>query len=160
MSVSPKLQGRMLLSHNFDVAPDQVPALSREAFTEVFRVGLAEHDQLHCRLIDHPHWILEIRFPAESFTPSQVGLLCATALADKRRSQSVRATAFPDILVLGGIKTTPPTNSSPDALQPGEWGVDVVETADGTTFLQAISWEETIASKPADSVFKVEWKEV
>ena len=54
---------------------------------------------------------------------------------------------------------TPPTSSAPDALQPGEWGVDVVETADGNTFLQAIAWEATIASKSADSVFKVEWKE-
>ena len=108
MSVSPKLQGRMLLSHNFDIAPDHVPALNREAFTEVFQVGLAEHEQLHCRLIDHPHWILEIRFPAEQFTPSQVGLLCATALADKRRSQSISATAFPAILVLGGIKDDAP----------------------------------------------------
>ncbi|MEO1147973.1 MAG: DUF2656 domain-containing protein [Cyanobacteria bacterium J06638_22] len=159
MSVSPKRQGRMLLSHNFDIAPDQVPALNREAFTEVFRVGLAVHEQLQCRLIDHPHWIVDIQFSADQFTPSQIGLLCATALAEKRRSQSISATAFPNILVLGGIKTTPPTSSAPDALQPGEWGVDVVETADGAAFLQAISWEETIASKPADSVFKVEWKE-
>ena len=148
----------MLLSHNFDVAPDQVPALSREAFADMFRLGLAKWDGLQCQHLDHPHWIVEIRFPMEAFSPSQIGDLCAKVLAEKRRSQQVSATAFPDILVLGGIKTTPPTSAAPTALQPGEWGVDVVETGSGEAFLQSIAWDATIASRPADSVFKVAWK--
>lgn len=138
----------MLLSHNFDVSPDLVPALSREEFTEVFRAGL-RHPSFQCRLLDHPHWITEILFSTE-FSPQQVGELCAQALIEKRQSQ--RST----ILVLGGLKTTPPTSAAPDALQPGEWGVDVVETRSGEAFLQAMNWETTIADKPADHIFKVQ----
>ena len=59
---------------------------------------------------------------------------------------------------MGGIKTTPATSTSPDSLQPGEWGVDVVETAVGEEFLAAMGWEKAIASKSVDSIFKVELK--
>jgi hypothetical protein len=147
--VSNNLQGRLLLSHNFDVSPDLVPALSREEFVDVFRLSLPE--ALPCRQVNNPHWIVEILFPAAEYSPSQIGELCAQALADKRRTGN----AIPEILVLGGIKTTPTTSDSPDALQPGDWGVDVVETRSGEAFLQAIAWEATVAQKPADSIFKV-----
>lgn len=153
-----QFQGRMLLSHNFDVSPDTVPALSREEFAEVFRSSLSVYEQLQCRLVNHPHWTVEILFPTNEFSPQQVGELCAKALAEKRRSQQLSADNNPEILVLGGIKTTPPTSDSPDALQPGNWGVDVVETPSGQAFLQNIAWDTTIAQKPADSVFKVEIK--
>ncbi|MBI4783939.1 MAG: DUF2656 domain-containing protein [Oscillatoriophycideae cyanobacterium NC_groundwater_1537_Pr4_S-0.65um_50_18] len=147
--MSNNLQGRLLLSHNFDVPPDLVPALSREEFVDVFRLSLPE--ALSCRQVNNPHWIVEILFPTAEYSPSQVGELCAQALANKRRTGS----AIPEILVLGGIKTTPPTSDSPDSLQPGDWGVDVVETRSGEAFLQAIAWEATVAQKPADSIFKV-----
>ena len=159
MTVHTVPQGRMLLSHNFDVSPDLVPALSREEFASVFQVGLGEQEGLQCRLVDHPHWIVEIRFPVDGVTPSQVGECCAKALADQRRTQQISPTVFPKILILGGIKTTPPTSDSPDALQPGDWGVDVVETSSGAAFLQSIAWESTVAQRSPDSVFKVEWKE-
>lgn len=149
----------MLLSHNFDVSPDQVPPLSREAFAQVFQSGLSPHEQVQCRLINHPHWAVEIRFPLDTFSPPQIGELCAAALANQRQSQQLPAEHVPEILVLGGVKTTPPTSDSPDALQPGEWGVDVVETCSGTAFLQAIAWDATVAQKPIDSVFKVAWQE-
>lgn len=148
----------MLLSHNFDVSPDIVPALSREEFAEVFRSGLSEHQHIQSRLVNHPHWTVEILFLTASFSPQQVGEFCAQALADYRRPQHT-GNVIPEILVLGGIKTTPPTSDSPDALQPGDWGVDVVETRSSEAFLQAIAWEATIAQKPGDSVFKVEPKE-
>ncbi len=144
----------MLLSHNFDISPDVVPALSREDFAEVFRVRLRAYPTVHCQLIDHPHWRVEILFPASEFSPQQVGERCAQALADKRALQIGTAPVL-EILVLGGLKTTPPTSDAPDALQPGEWGVDVVETRSGEAFLQAIAWESTIAQKTADSIFKV-----
>lgn len=148
----------MLLSHNFNVSGDIVPALSREEFTQVFQSGLSAYQNLQCRLVNHPHWIVEILFPTPEFSPQQVGELCAQAIAQKRRSQQLSADYFPEILVLGGIKTTPPTSDSPDALQPGNWGIDVVETSSGEAFLQAIAWDATIAQKPVDSVFKVELK--
>jgi hypothetical protein len=146
-------RGRMLLSHNFDVSPDLFTALSREEFTAVFVEGLSAQKSLQGRMVDNPHWIVEILFSTDEFSPEQVGALCAQALAQKRRMQQG---TIPDILVLGGLKTTPPTSNSPDALQPGNWGVDVVETQSAEAFLQSIDWDGTIAQRPADSVFKVE----
>ncbi|WP_236144161.1 DUF2656 domain-containing protein [Nostoc sp. CMAA1605] len=154
------ITGRMLLAHNFNVADDSVPALSKEEFAAVFQVGLSTYKNLQCRLVNHPHWTVEILFPTDEFSPEQVGKLCAQALAEKRRSQPAKTARLPEILVLGGIKTTPPTSDSPDALQPGNWGVDVVETNSGAAFLQGIAWDSTIAQKPADSIFKVELKEI
>ncbi|MEX0271311.1 DUF2656 domain-containing protein [Leptolyngbyaceae cyanobacterium UHCC 1019] len=154
--MSHDLQGRMLLSHNFDVSPDIVPALSREEFAEVFRAGLSDYESLQSRRVNHPHWTVEILFAIAQFSPAQVGELCAQALVNQRQTQQV--INLPDILVLGGIKTTPATSDAPDALQPGEWGVDVVETVSGEAFLQAIAWDATIAAKPNHSVFKVERK--
>jgi|GEM_PF-165840 len=146
----------MLLSHNFDIAPDIVPALSRKEFAEVFKLGLADHPSCQTRLVNHPHWTVEILFDRDQFSAEQVGEFCAQALADQRICQGLNRNDLPDILVLGGVKTTPPTSASPDALQTGDWGVDVVETLVGENFLQGISWEATIATKSDDEIFKVE----
>ena len=146
----------MLLSHNFDVPSDIVPTISREEFAEVFRIGLGDRPSCQTRLVNHPHWTVEILFDHTLFTPSQIGEFCAQALADKRLSQGIEPQSLPEILVLGGIKTTPPTSDSPDALQTGDWGVDVVETLVGDTFLKGIAWDATISSKPIEEIFKVE----
>jgi hypothetical protein len=145
-------RGRMLLSHNFDITDSSVPALSREEFTELFRAGLSDDTRMQCRSIAHPHWIMEILF-AGDLAPNTVGSECARILA-QHRQQATGSRA--DILILGGIKTTPPTSPDPDALQPGEWGVDVVETVSGDLFLTKIEWAATIAQKPADSIFQVQ----
>jgi Protein of unknown function (DUF2656) len=135
----------MLLSHNFNIADGSLPALSRSEFCAIFQKGL---DPLYqCQPVESPHWILEVLMPANS-TPDHAGLAVAEALA-KARSASI------EILILGGIKTTPPTSSLPGALQPGEWGVDVVETADGDEFLRSIHWTETVASRSPDSFFTI-----
>jgi hypothetical protein len=139
----------MLLSHNFQVSPEVWPALSRSEFTTVFTEGLGS--QMKCQTLDNPHWVVEILFPADVFTPQQVGELCAQALAAKRQP----ATDKLEILVLGGLKTTPPTSDSPAALQPGNWGVDVVETISGEEFLRSINWDSMIADKPPSSIFRV-----
>ncbi|MFM7218770.1 MAG: DUF2656 domain-containing protein [Nodosilinea sp.] len=146
--------GRLLLSHNFDVSPELVPPLNREEFAAVFRDHLQIHDGISCQRIDHPHWIVDIRFPMDQLLPSQVGEWCAQALAQKRRSQNLDAT--PRTLVLGGLKTTPATSNAPGALQPGEWGVDVVETISTEDFLQKINWEATVSQRSPETAFKIE----
>jgi hypothetical protein len=145
---------RMLLSHNFDLNDSKTPALSREAFTQVFVDGFSSLSEVKCRQVDNPHWIVEIVCVAEFLTPQQVGEKCAQILSDSRK-QSLGSIDF-DILVLGGIKTTPATSNSPDALQANQWGVDVVETKSGEQFLRSISWDTTIAGKPIDTIFKAE----
>jgi hypothetical protein len=145
---------RMLLSHNFDLADNRVSALSREAFTQLFSDGFSSQPEIACRQVDNPHWIVEIICSTDSLSPQQVGEKCAKILSDSRIAE-LRTIDF-DILILGGIKTTPATSSSPDALQPNQWGVDVVETKSGSQFLRSINWESTIAGKSAESIFKVE----
>lgn len=48
------------------------------------------------------------------------------------------------------------TRANKNIYKNGDWGVDVVETLVGDDFLQGISWEETIATKSVDQIFKVE----
>ena len=148
--------GRMLLSHNFDISNDIFPELSLQEFTQVFIEGLSQYDRVKCRQLNHPHWMVEILFPKNSFSPLEVGEMCADALVSKRMSQRDKDDSFPDILILAGLKNTPPLSDSPDTLQPGEWGVDVVETASAETFLTELGWEEKTAGKTIDNVFKVE----
>jgi Protein of unknown function (DUF2656) len=145
-------RGRILLSHNFDLADGSLAALSREEFAGIFSTGLKNDARIQCRLIHHPHWIVEILFPGDR-SAGEVGSECARILA-QHRQQSAGSRA--DILILGGVKTTPSTSPDPDALQPGEWGVDVVETANGDRFLANIDWDGTIAQKPIDTIFKVQ----
>ncbi len=145
---------RMLLSHNFDLKDGTTPALSREAFTQIFIDGFSSYLEVKCRQVDNPHWIVEVVCLAGFLTPQQVGEKCAQILSNSRK-QSLGSIDF-DTLILGGIKTTPATSNSPDALQPNQWGVDVVETKSGEQFLRSISWDTTIAGKPVDSIFKVE----
>jgi hypothetical protein len=150
------LEHRMLLSHNFNVSSEAISPLSLEEFTAVFQEGLAEDTQIKCRQVNHPHWMVEIVFDKDSFSPQQVGELCAKALAGKRQQQGIAIDY--EILILGGVKTTPATSNAPDALQTGDWGVDVVETPSGTEFLQAIAWENTITQHLPENIFKVELK--
>jgi hypothetical protein len=145
---------RMLLSHNFDLTDGNTPALSRAAFTQVFIDGFSSHPEVKCRQVDNPHWIVEVICSPGFLTPQQVGEKCAQILSTSRK-QSLGVVSF-DTLVLGGIKTTPATSNSPDALQANQWGVDVVETKSGEQFLRSISWDTTIAGKPVDTIFKAE----
>ncbi len=145
---------RILLSHNFDLSDTQVPAFSREEFTQLFSDGFQTQPEIACRQVENPHWIVEITCLASAFTAVQIGDRCAQILA-AARLKSLGKVDF-DILILGGIKTTPATSDAPDALQPHQWGVDVVETKSGEQFLRSIDWESTIATKSTDSIFKVE----
>lgn len=148
--------GRMLLSHNFDMPEGVFPPLSREDLTQVFAEGLSQYSQIKCRQLKHAHWMVEILFSTHDFAPPQVGELCAEALVDKRKSQGKVDDSFPDVLILAGFKKTPPLSDDPEALQTGEWGVDVVETPSAESFLMAMGWEEKTSGKSIEDVFKVE----
>lgn len=137
---------RMLLSHNFNLSPERLPALSRSEFCQIFQTGLGPDYRSQPQ--DHPHWILEIVFD-RSIDPAILGQAIATAL------QAARGPSAAPILVLGGRKTTPAAKSVPGALRSGEWGVDVIETTDPDAFLASIKWSEMITTHPADSYFAI-----
>ncbi len=147
---------RMLLSHNFDITDAAIPALSRAAFTDVFVQAL--EDCGACRLVDNAHWVVEVRFEESQFTPAQMGDRYVQALASARRSTLTANTQFPEILALGGLKSTPPTSDSPDALQMNEWGVDIVETVSAEDFLAELDWDGTVSSRAPGTIFKSVFK--
>ncbi|TAG74477.1 MAG: DUF2656 domain-containing protein, partial [Oscillatoriales cyanobacterium] len=97
-----------------------------------------------------------VLFSTNDFAPPQVGEFCAESLVNKRMSQGKVDDSFPDVLILAGLKKTPPLSSDVEALQTGEWGVDVVETASAESFLMAMGWEEKTSGKSIEDVFKVE----
>ena len=78
--------GRMLLSHNFDLA-DKTFLLSREEFTQVFIDELDPYPDINCSAIDHSHWVVEIVFFSQQYSPAQIGEFCAQALENKRQKQ-------------------------------------------------------------------------
>lgn len=155
--MSDQSTGRMLLSHNFDLRNNELPVLNREEFAQVFIDGLQGKEISKCGLIDNPHWVVEIVFPTDKFEPKEVGHLCGQILTSKRKSQQPDSPVEIDTLILGGRKTTPLTSASPTALQTGEWGIDVVETAQAEAFLASINWYNLTADKSSDRVFKIEF---
>ena len=155
--MSNKSTGRMLLSHNFNLRNNELPALVREDFARVFIDGLVGKESIKCGYIQNPHWVVEILYPTEEFEPKEIGQMCGDILTSKRKSQQPDSKLPTDTLILGGRKTTPATTMSPTALLSGEWGVDVVETAQASVFLQDIAWEKMIADKPSDGIFKIEF---
>ncbi|MDJ0518037.1 MAG: DUF2656 domain-containing protein [Trichodesmium sp. MO_231.B1] len=152
--------GRMLLSHNFELSENTLPELNRAEFAQVFIDGLSKYPQLKCRQLNHPHWMVEILFENQVFSPPQVGEKCAQALIQKRITQKNGKDLIIDVLILGGLKKTPPLSDSPDTLQSGEWGVDVVETHGAETFLNTLQWDEKTAGKTIENIFKVEMKNI
>ena len=155
--MSDKSTERMLLSHNFNLRNNELPALNREKFAQVFIDGLKEQDNIKCSYIKNPHWVVEIIFPTAEFEPQEIGQMCGNILIERRKSQQSESKLATDTLILGGRKTTPATTISPTSLQIGEWGVDVVETLQADVFLKEIAWEKMTADKPSDGIFKIEF---
>ena len=147
---------RMLLSHNFDLYDKVFDELTREEFAQVFIDAINSKENIEVNFIDNPHWNVEILFSPSEFSPQKIGELCAQALKQERLQEKPETAKLPNILILAGKKTTPPISSSPTSLQPGEWGVDVVETASVSTFLTAIRWEERIYTRTVENIFKIE----
>ena len=146
----------MLLSHNFDLRHSELPALKREDFAQVFIDGLEGKEGVKCSYIQNPHWVVEIIFPTDKYEPKAIGQMCGEILTSKRNQQS-EGKLTTDTLILGGRKTTPATSMSPTSLHTGEWGVDVVETAQANAFLASINWDKLSADKPSDGIFKLEF---
>lgn len=154
--MSDQLTGRMLLSHNFNLQNNELPALNREEFAQIFIDGLQQQANITCKYINNPHWVVEIIFPSQELEAKKIGQMCGEILISSRKNDANSDFAI-DTLILGGKKTTPVANPSPTALQPGEWGVDVVETAQGDVFLASINWEILTEGKSSESIFKIEF---
>ncbi len=146
---------RMLLSHNCTLPEGQLSSLSRADFAHVFIEGLKAHEHIQCSLIENPHWIVEVCFNPQEKSPTEVATLCAQSLSAKRLAEPSPSVDGHTVMLLGGIKTTPASGSSPTSLQPGEWGVDVVETVAPEQFLADMNWDVMTANKTPEQIFKV-----
>ena len=142
---------RLLLSHNHNIPDTLAPALSNDQFCEAFAATLTPADGWTVTSIPHPHWQCAVTTDKPT---SEVGPALVKALIAYRQTQ-LQADPTYKVLALGGLKTSPPTSDSPHALQPGEWGVDIVETIDAEAFLAEINWDTLSAARPADGIFKV-----
>lgn len=139
---------RLLLSHNYSISANEAPALDMEEFAAAFT---AASESWQVRVVKHPHWRCEILTTDDD---SQIlGMALARALATHRRQQLGRELKHL-VLALGGLKITPATSTDPSALQPGDWGVDIVETLDVKAFLQTIGWENLIVGRPETEIFQ------
>ncbi|MBE9063735.1 DUF2656 family protein [cf. Phormidesmis sp. LEGE 11477] len=143
----------MLLSHNFTLIESEVHPLDREQFADVFVKDLEQKPDVDCALVDHPHWVVEVNYSADAYSPTEVGQLCIEALATYRTNSS-DVKSF-TIMALGGVKNTPSTTPAP-SLQTGEWGVDLVETTEPEVFLEEINWEALSHAKPDKDVFRID----
>lgn len=146
---------RMLLSHNCTLPDGQVSSLSRADFANVFIAGLKTHSDIQCSLIENPHWVVEVLFDGQQKSPTDIAKLCAQSLGSKRLAEPDKKIASHTVMLLGGLKTTPASGTSPTSLQTGEWGVDVVETVSPDQFLAGLNWDTVTASKPPEQIFKV-----
>ncbi|MEM6613853.1 MAG: DUF2656 family protein, partial [Cyanobacteria bacterium P01_C01_bin.72] len=91
------------------------------------------------------------------YEAQEIGQLCGEILTSMRKSHQPDPKLTTDTLILGGKKTTSNTSTSPTSLKTGEWGVDVVETAQAEIFLTSINWDSLSANKPSDGIFKLEF---
>ncbi|MGD1896394.1 MAG: DUF2656 family protein [Phormidesmis sp.] len=144
--------GRMLLSHNFTLPEAEVHPLNREEFADVFVKGLSDVAGIESAPIDNPHWVVEVSYSSEKYTPTAVGQQCADVLAEYRKTRGAKGFT---VMALGGVKNTPATGPSP-SLQTGEWGVDVVETRDPEEFLEEINWDKLAGAKPTEDIFRID----
>ena len=141
---------RCLLSHNYKITEILAPSLSTQAFSQVFELGFVDLGY-QVRPLSHPHWLCEV---ITELPPLSLGERLVQALVDFRSQQLKSAPSY-KILALGGLKNTPATSSHPDTLQPGEWGVDIVETEDEKAFLKLVNWDAMVAHRPTEEIFNV-----
>lgn len=143
---------RYLLSHNHDISDAIAPAIERQDFAQLFQSAIAASSQDGpVAVIDHPHWRAELK---TSSAPATAGEFLAHALKTYREQQLGQAIDY-RILILGGLKTTPATSSNPNALQTGEWGVDIVETPNAEDFLSKLNWTGLVSLRAPQEIIEV-----
>ena len=135
-----------VLSHNLQVQSDLVPALDFELLAQELK-SLSKNIS-STAVLNHPHWKLSI---SSDLSPQDMAVDLVQTWSEYRRQLGHEMNHF--VLALGGRKDSQASPGAP--LQEGYWGVDLVETPDKTTFLQAINWEALKAGRSEDAIFEV-----
>ena len=111
----------------------------------------AEYSEIQASEVEHPHWRCEVR---TRLSPEEMGEFLAAAVKTYRERTQEKPLGY-KVLILGGLKTTPATSTSPAALQLNEWGVDIVETMDDKAFLSKINWAGLTGHRPTEEIIQV-----
>jgi hypothetical protein len=135
-----------VLSHNLQVQSDLVPALNFELLAQELK-SLSK-DISSTAVLSHPHWKLSI---SSDLSPQDMAVHLVQAWSEYRRQLGHDMNHV--VLALGGRKDSQASPGAP--LQEGDWGVDLVETPDEKTFLQAINWEALKSGRSEDAIFEV-----
>ncbi|BAQ61080.1 hypothetical protein GM3708_1486 [Geminocystis sp. NIES-3708] len=140
---------RFFLSHNYSISENIAPPLSSDTFCQVFHEYLPSPWQVIP--LSHPHWRCQVITDAPVST---VADSFVKVLVDYRQNQLQKKLPY-RILALGGVKNTPANSSDVNTLQQGDWGVDIVEVENAEKFLQSINWDNLIAGRLTEDIFKV-----
>ena len=135
-----------VLSHNLQVQSDLVPALNFELLAQELK-SLSKNIS-STAVLNHPHWKLSI---SSDLSPQDMAVDLVQTWSEYRRQLGHDMNHV--VLALGGRKDSQASPGAP--LQEGYWGVDLVETPDEITFLQAINWEALKAGRSEDAIFEV-----
>jgi hypothetical protein len=138
-----------VLSHNLQVQSDLVPALNFELLAQELK-SLSK-DISSTAVLNHPHWKLSI---SSDLSPRDMAVNLVQTWSEYRRQLGHDMNHV--VLALGGRKDSQASPGAP--LQEGYWGVDLVETPDESTFLQAINWEALKAGRSEDAIFEVSFR--
>lgn len=132
---------KMLFSYNHAKSGE---AWSPEQFQELIAAALADYP-VTISPMAHSHWLVEVS--GDILEPSQIGRRIAMHFSLQRAESNPPV----EVLALGGQKTEPSASS---ALSVGDWGVDVVETHDAQSFLDALNWSAMVQSKHPNTIFQ------
>ena len=135
-----------VLSHNLQVHSDLVPALNFDQLAQGLK-SLSKNI-LSTTVLEHPHWKLSI---STDLSPQDMAVDLVQTWLQYRGQLGHDMNHV--VLALGGRKDSQASPGAP--LQEGYWGVDLVETPDENTFLQAINWEALKAGRSEDAIFEV-----
>ena len=135
-----------VLSHNLQVQSGLVPALDFELVAKELK-SLSKNIS-STAVLNHPHWKLSI---SSDLSPQDMAVDLVQTWSEYRRQLGHDMNHV--VLALGGRKDSQASPGAP--LQEGYWGVDLVETPDESTFLQAINWEALKAGRSEDAIFEV-----
>ena len=135
-----------VISHNLQVNSPKVPAFDTQQLADELRNN--SDLIISSEVIVHPHWILSVSSNEGPQILAEELVRVWLILRQKLGHDSDHK-----VLALGGRKDSKAMAGAP--LQEGFWGVDVVETIDKNSFLQAINWAALKSGRPSDAVFEV-----
>lgn len=137
---------RFLLSHNLQISHELLPILNSSQIASALASTLPNGTNVIP--VDHPHWLIQVDSGLDPIALAELILSSWRCM----RSTCPEPSEY-QLLALGGRKDC--LASAGALLQEGDWGVDLVETAQTEAFMASINWTALKSGRPQDSVFEI-----